>query len=135
MTAERSVVRWDGERADAPARAAAPHRRRGGDAVAAGVAARVDGPVPAADVLADAVVAEPGGRPVAAGDTVDRHRAGGRLVAGRARRWRADRVSLGPNVLRVETAAVVAATLLVARMVRAVCASDRSGADVCAHAS
>jgi RsmE family RNA methyltransferase len=69
--------------------------------------------VPAAAVLPSASVAEPGGRPVTAGDTT--------IAVGPEGGWTveeldlaADRVSLGPNVLRVETAAVVAVSLMVA---------------------
>ena len=65
-------------------------------------------------MLPTAVVAEPGGRALSGDDAV--------VAIGPEGGWTAeeiglaaDRVSLGPHVLRVETAAVVAATLMVAR--------------------
>ncbi len=65
-------------------------------------------------MLAGAAVAEPGGRPVVAGDTC--------IAVGPEGGWTPEEVALrrrprrasGRNVLRVETAAVVAATLMVA---------------------
>ncbi len=72
----------------------------------------IHGPVPAIDVLADAVVAEPGGRALRATDTL--------VAIGPEGGWSddelgtvRDRVSLGPNILRVETAAVAATALCV----------------------
>lgn len=113
VEAERSVVRWDGERA-------AKHldrlRRVAGEAAMQSRRVwlpEVTGPVPAAEVLTVAAVAEPGGRPVGPADTC--------IAIGPEGGWApaevalaADLVSLGPHVLRVETAAVVAATLMVA---------------------
>ena len=65
-------------------------------------------------MLPGAAVAEPGGRPVAAGDTcIAVGPEGGWTPAEVALGGRTG-VSLGPHVLRVETAAVVAATLMVA---------------------
>ena len=68
--------------------------------------------MPVLDVLALSVVAEPGGRNVAVGDTF--------IAIGPEGGWSprelanaGARVQLGPNVLRTETAAVVAATLCV----------------------
>ena len=113
VRAERSVARWDGERA---AKQLERLERIAGEA--AMQARRVwlpelTGPAPAHDVLPRAAVAEPGGRPVGPGDTC--------IAVGPEGGWApgeldlaCDRVSLGPNVLRVETAAVVAATLMVA---------------------
>lgn len=113
LTAERSVVRWTAERA-------ARHRQRL-DRVAAEAAQQsrrvwwpqLVGPVAAASVLGDTPAAEPGGRPLTAGDTA--------IAIGPEGGWSpgelavaADTVALGPHVLRVETAAVVAAALLVA---------------------
>jgi 16S rRNA (uracil1498-N3)-methyltransferase len=113
VDAERSVVRWD------PDRAAKQLDRLRRIAAEAAMQSRrtwlpeVVGPRPAAEVLPDAAVAEPGGRPVAARDSC--------IAVGPEGGWSAaevaragDRVSLGPNVLRVETAAVVAVTLMVA---------------------
>ena len=113
LTAERSVVRWDGERADRQL-----DRLRRIAAEAAMQSRRVwlpaiTGPVPALDVLGSWAVAEPGGRRVAVTDRA--------IAIGPEGGWSpaeldtaGDRVSLGANVLRVETAAVVAATLMAA---------------------
>jgi 16S rRNA (uracil1498-N3)-methyltransferase len=107
LHAERSVVRWDGDRG---ARHVARLSRVA--AVALMQSRRVwlpviAGPVPAADVLPGGVAAEPGGRAVAPSD---------RLIAiGPEGGWTPgelalaqDRVGLGDAVLRVETAALVA---------------------------
>jgi 16S rRNA (uracil1498-N3)-methyltransferase len=112
VTAERSVMRWDDDRAE---RRLERLRRI---AVDAALQARrvwfpdVDGPVPASGVLPSTVVAEPGGRPLAARDAT--------IAIGPEGGWTprelglaADCVELGRTVLRVETAAVVAATRLV----------------------
>jgi 16S rRNA (uracil1498-N3)-methyltransferase len=114
LDAERSVVQWDGERAErhlarfqrVAAEAAMQSRRVWLPAI--------EGPVPAIDVLPRAVAAEPGGRPVRAGDTF--------IAIGPEGGWSpaelaavADTVSLGPNVLRVETAALAAVVLMVDR--------------------
>jgi 16S rRNA (uracil1498-N3)-methyltransferase len=107
LHAERSAVRWDGDRG---ARHVARLSRVA--AVALMQSRRVwlpviAGPVPAADVLPAGVAAEPGGRAVTSGD---------RLIAiGPEGGWTPgelalaqDRVDLGDAVLRVETAALVA---------------------------
>lgn len=113
LASERSVVRWTGERA--------AHHRQRLDRVADEAAQQsrrvwwpqLVGPVPAASVLVDTPAAEPGGRPLTAEDTA--------VAVGPEGGWSpaelavaADTVALGPHVLRVETAAVVAAALLVA---------------------
>lgn len=109
---ERSVVRWKAERAakqverlNRIAHEAARQSRRVW-------LPEVQPPVPVLDVLASSVVAEPGGRNVAAGDTS--------IAIGPEGGWSprelanaSARVQLGPNVLRTETAALVAATLCV----------------------
>ncbi len=111
-TAERSVVRWDGDRA---ARHLDRLRR-----IAAGAAMQsrrvwfpvVDGPVPVAVGLSGAVLAEPGGRPLCRTDT--------RVAIGPEGGWTAaeldgrEQVSLGSQILRVETAAVVATAMMAA---------------------
>ena len=114
VEAERSVVRWDVDRA-----ARHLERLRRIATEAAMQSRRVwlpelCGPVAAGEILSASSVAEPGGRPVSDGDTT--------IAVGPEGGWSADelamavdRVSLGPNVLRVETAAVVAATLMVVR--------------------
>ena len=112
VVAERSVVRWDGERA---ARHLERLRRTAAEAAMQSRRVwlpEVVGPVPAVELLAAAVAAEPGGRPLAPGDAT--------VAIGPEGGWSptelalaADRVSLGPHVLRVETAAVVAAALMV----------------------
>jgi 16S rRNA (uracil1498-N3)-methyltransferase len=70
-------------------------------------------PLDASEVLPSAVVAEPGGRPIAPSDTM--------IAIGPEGGWTMaetdgaqDRVTLGPNILRTETAAVAAITLSVA---------------------
>jgi 16S rRNA (uracil1498-N3)-methyltransferase len=112
VEAARSVVRWDLERA---VKQVERLRRIAGEAAMQSRRVwlpEVTGPLPAGRVLPDAVVAEPGGRPVGPADTC--------IAVGPEGGWTADevalaadRVSLGRHVLRVETAAVVAATLMV----------------------
>lgn len=113
LDAERSVVRWGGERAERHA-----HRLRRVLTEAALQSRRIwlpelVGPVPAGPVLVDTPLADPGGRALGPEDTA--------LAIGPEGGWTdaeravaADAVSLGPHVLRVETAAVVAAALMVA---------------------
>lgn len=127
LEAERSVVRLQPERAER--RLGRLHRI----AAEAAMQSRrvwlpaIDGPEPAGEWLARGVVAEPGGRQLSAGDTT--------VVIGPEGGWSerelagaADTVSLAATVLRVETAAVAAATLLTA--LRSTCVSElgaRSG--------
>jgi 16S rRNA (uracil1498-N3)-methyltransferase len=112
LDAERSVVRWNGDRAE---QHLARFRRI---ATEAALQSRrvwlpvIDGPFPATAVLPTAAAAEPGGRAVAPDDTT--------IAVGPEGGWSeaesklaAGHVSLGSNVLRVETAAVVAVTLMV----------------------
>jgi 16S rRNA (uracil1498-N3)-methyltransferase len=114
LAAERSVVRWAGERA---ARHLDRLRRIASEAA---LQSRrvwlplIEGPVPAADVLPTAVVAEPRGRPVAADDTTVAIGPEGGWTEAEVELAR-DCVTLGPNILRVETAAVAAVTLMVDR--------------------
>lgn len=112
VEAEHSVVRWTGERATRHlerlrrlAREASCQSRRVW-------LPEIIGPVPAASVLPGAVAAEPGGQPLERTDTV--------VAVGPEGGWSPDEVasasglvSLGPNVLRVETAAIVAATRMI----------------------
>jgi 16S rRNA (uracil1498-N3)-methyltransferase len=112
LEAERSMVRWNSDRA---ARQLDRVRRI---SVEAAMQSRrvwlpvVEGPMPAGDVLAGSVIAEPDGRPLGPNDTA--------VAVGPEGGWSpaeldlaAATVSLGPNVLRVETAAVAAAALMV----------------------
>jgi 16S rRNA (uracil1498-N3)-methyltransferase len=113
LHAERSVVRWKTERAakqidrlNRIAHEAARQSRRVW-------MPEVRTPVAALDVLSTSLVAEPGGRSVVAGDTF--------VSIGPEGGWSPDelesaagQVQLGPNVLRTETAVLVAATLCVA---------------------
>ncbi|WP_394936968.1 RsmE family RNA methyltransferase [uncultured Ilumatobacter sp.] len=113
LHAERSVVRWKAERAakqverlNRIAHEAARQSRRVW-------LPEVRPPVPALEVLASSVVAEPGGRDIAVGDTF--------ISIGPEGGWSpselaiaAAQVHLGHNVLRTETAVLVAATLCVA---------------------
>jgi 16S rRNA (uracil1498-N3)-methyltransferase len=113
VDAERSVVRWDGDRA-----ARNLDRLRRIAAEAAMQSRRVwlpviDGVRPVGDVLDGMAAAEPGGRALRPSDVA--------IAVGPEGGWSdgelacvGDRISLGPHVLRVETAAVVAATLMVA---------------------
>jgi len=112
VVAERSVVRWDDERAP---RHLDRLRRVATEAALQSRRVRVpviEGPVPVGELLATATLADPDGRPLDAGDTT--------VVVGPEGGWsRAEldaawaTASLGDTVLRVETAAVVAATLMV----------------------
>jgi 16S rRNA (uracil1498-N3)-methyltransferase len=113
VDAQRSVVRWDAERAD---RQLGRLRRI---VLEASMQSRrvwfptIDGPVAASLALVDAVGAEPGGRPVDCDDmSIGIGPEGGwapeELASAR------DIVSLGPTILRVETAAVSAAVQMVA---------------------
>jgi 16S rRNA (uracil1498-N3)-methyltransferase len=119
LTTERSVVRWDGERAE---RHLVRLRRIASESA---LQSRrvwlplIEGPVAAADVLPTAVVAEPGGRPVAAGDTTVAVGPEGGWTEAELQLAR-DCVSLGPNVLRVETAALAAVVLMADRRIRGV---------------
>jgi 16S rRNA (uracil1498-N3)-methyltransferase len=113
VEAARSVVRWDGARS-----AKQLDRARRIAAEATMQSRRVwlptlDGPLPAATVLPGAAVAEPGGRAVRRGDRLIAVGPEGGWTAEEAA-LAADRVGLGRHVLRVETAAVVAAALMVA---------------------
>ncbi|MBA3287140.1 MAG: 16S rRNA (uracil(1498)-N(3))-methyltransferase [Acidimicrobiia bacterium] len=118
VVAERSVVRWDGDRA---VRHLDRLRRIAGEAAAQSRRVwwpTVEGPVPAADVLPAGVVAEPGGRSIGPEDHL--------VAVGPEGGWTEHEVaisggsvSLGPTVLRVETAAVVATALMVATRDRA----------------
>lgn len=113
LDCERSVVRWDGERA---ARSLARLRRIAEEALRQSRGVQmltIEGPVPATEVLPVAAVAEPGGRPLRRDDTV--------VAVGPEGGWSdaelavaADRLDLGPTVLRTETAAVTVAALCVA---------------------
>ena len=111
VEAERSVVRWTAERAG---RQVERLRRIG---VEAALQSRrvwlpeVCGPLPATEILPRSVIGEPRGRAVRPGDTT--------IAIGPEGGWTpaelalaADHVSLGPHVLRVETAAVVAVALM-----------------------
>ena len=114
LVAERSVVRWDGDRAD---RHVVKLRRVAVDALeqSRGVwLPEIVGPMAAADVLPEIAVAEPGGRRLTSGDVA--------LAIGPEGGWSpaelalaADRVELTTTVLRVETAALVAGAMLTAR--------------------
>lgn len=114
LHADRSVVRWDAGRAR---KHLEKLRRVAAEALqqSRGVwLPAVDGPVEAAGFLPEAIVAEPGGRPIAAADDA--------IAIGPEGGWTErelavarGRVSLGATVLRVETAAVAAAVGLMLR--------------------
>jgi 16S rRNA (uracil1498-N3)-methyltransferase len=112
LDAERSVVRWSGARAE---RQLARLRRI---SVEAALQSRrvwlpdISGPLATLDVLPGVAAAEPGGRRLGGTDTA--------VAVGPEGGWTpdelaaaADTVSLGTNVLRVETAAVASAVHLV----------------------
>jgi 16S rRNA (uracil1498-N3)-methyltransferase len=113
LHAERSVVRWDGERAE---RHLDKLRRLADESVMQARRVRrpvVAGPVDAGTVLAEAVVAEPGGRPIAPADRV--------IAIGPEGGWTdaelntaRGHVGLGPTILRVETAALAACAVMTA---------------------
>lgn len=116
LHAERSVVRWDG------ARGAAKTAKLGRVAREALQQSRgvfmpvIDGPLPVAELLPEALIAEPGGRPIEAADSCVLIGPEGGWSDGEIADAR-DRVCLGQTVLRVETAAVVCAAALVNRPV------------------
>jgi len=111
LHAERSVVRWGDDRAE---RHMAKLARVAAEAVQQSRGLwlpELNPPRPAAEVLVGIPVAEPGGRDLRSGDTT--------IAVGPEGGWTAneleragDAVSLGPTVLRVETAAIVAASRL-----------------------
>ncbi len=112
LHAEHSTTRWD------DARAAAQRERAERVSLEAcrqsrrTWSMRIEGPLPALTVLPDCVVAEPGGRPIApSDDAIAIGPEGGwsdaELAAARGN------VSLGANILRVETAAIAALTVRV----------------------
>lgn len=115
LRSDRSVVRWDGDRADhhlerlaRVAREAAMQSRRLW-------LPEIVGPLPVADLLgrSGTVLADPGGRPPDREDhTVLCGPEGGWSEAERAAGGPA--LGLGPGILRAETAAVTAGALLVA---------------------
>jgi 16S rRNA (uracil1498-N3)-methyltransferase len=116
LHAERSVVRWDVERAG---KHVAKLHRVAAEALQQSRGLwlpEIVGPVPAAEVLAELPVAEPGGRPLSAEDRgvaigPEGGWSEGELAAA------GDAVGLGVSVLRVETAALAAAARLVAARV------------------
>jgi 16S rRNA (uracil1498-N3)-methyltransferase len=107
LHAERSVVRWDGDRAarhlDRLTRVAAVALMQSRRAWLPVIA----GPIPAADVLPGGVAAEPGGRSVTSADHLIAIGPEGGWTAGELALAQ-DRVELSAAVLRVETAALVA---------------------------
>ncbi|MDW3216727.1 MAG: RsmE family RNA methyltransferase [Ilumatobacteraceae bacterium] len=112
LHAERSVVRWNPERAE---RHLAKLRRVAAEALqqSRGVwLPEITGPVSTLEVLPSAAAAEPGSPPIGAGDTI--------VAIGPEGGWSpseltaaASTVSFGDTVLRVETAAIVAAARMV----------------------
>jgi 16S rRNA (uracil1498-N3)-methyltransferase len=112
LDAEHSVVRWQHDRA---ARQLERLRRLAAEAAAQSRRVwlpELTGPVPAVEVLPECAAAEPGGRPLSGADTA--------VAVGPEGGWSqkelevaAAEVKLGPHVLRVETAAVAAAVLMV----------------------
>jgi 16S rRNA (uracil1498-N3)-methyltransferase len=113
LHAERSVVRWDPDRAG---RHLSKLERVAAEAVqqSRGVwLPSIVGPIPAREALSELVAAEPGGRPISSSDRG--------VAIGPEGGWSdaelavaTDRVTLGDRVLRVETAALTAGVHLVA---------------------
>ncbi len=110
LRTRRSVVRWDADRA------ARQHQRLERVALEASLQCRrvhlpeISGPVDADEVLGGAAMAEPGGRAMRAEDRV--------VAIGPEGGWTPEEleagaatVSLGPQVMRVETAAIAACAL------------------------
>ncbi len=113
LHAERSVVRWAGERA---VKQLGKLERTAQEAVQQSRQVwlpAVVGPVNASTFLSEAVVAEPGGRPIGAADhTFAIGPEGGWTDAELERAT--DQISTGTSVLRVETAALAVGVLAVA---------------------
>ena len=110
LHAEHSTTRWDAARSDAQRDRAHRVSLEACRQSRRVWAMDIDGPVPALSALAGFVVAEPGGRPVAPTDEA--------IAIGPEGGWSdaeldaaRGSVSLGANILRVETAALAAATL------------------------
>ena len=112
LHADRSVVRWKPDRVEtqlARLRRIADEACRQSRRV---WRVEIDGPIEASILLADFVVAEPGGRRLASSDRS--------VAVGPEGGWSSDeldaardQVSLGSNILRTETAAVAATALCV----------------------
>lgn len=113
LHADRSVVRWSDDRAE---KHLVKLRRIAVEAAMQSRRVRlptIEGPLPAAAVLVDAVAAEPGGRDLDANDH--------RVAIGPEGGWSSEELaiardfaSIGETILRVETAALVAASRVVA---------------------
>lgn len=113
LHAARSVVRWKASKAD---QQRARLQRIADEACRQSRRVwrlQIDGPVAAASVLGEYLIAEPGGRRLAPGDRC--------IAVGPEGGWTTEeleaagaRVSLGPNILRTETASVAVTTLCVA---------------------
>ena len=114
LETERSTVRWKGPRIDKQLirlRRIADEATRQSRAV---WRTKIEGPVSAAMVLADAALAEPGVAPLPTDEAM--------IAIGPEGGWSPEelaltpaRVGLGANILRVETAAVAATTLRLIR--------------------
>lgn len=112
IDAERSVVRWKRERAEKQLvrlQRIADESTRQSRRI---WRTELEGPVPARTILARSAIAEPGGSQVASDEAL--------IAIGPEGGWSDEelelaprRVGLGPNILRTETAAVVAVTLRV----------------------
>jgi 16S rRNA (uracil1498-N3)-methyltransferase len=111
LEADHSVVRWSAERVERQL------ARLCRIAVEASMQSRrvwlpeISGPEPAVEVLPNVAVAEPGGPPPTEADTAIAIGPEGGWSA-KELEFAASTVSLGSNVLRVETAAVAAAVLM-----------------------
>jgi 16S rRNA (uracil1498-N3)-methyltransferase len=110
LHAEHSATRWDDARSSAQRQRAERVSLEACRQSRRTWSMRIEGPLPALSVLPDCVVAEPGGRAVQASDDA--------IAVGPEGGWSnaeldaaRGTVSLGANILRVETAAIAALTL------------------------
>lgn len=113
MHAERSAVRWKGERG---VKQLTRLQRIADEAVRQSRRVwrcSVEGPASALDLLCDAAVAEPGGRSIERSDALIAIGPEGGWSDAEIERAR-DRVTVGANILRTETAAAAATTLRMA---------------------
>jgi len=107
---ERSATRWKAERA---AKQLPRLQRIADEAVRQSRRVwrcAVDGPVDALDVLADAVIAEPGGGALRGDESMVAIGPEGGWTNAEVE-WSPRRVAIGDNILRTETAAIAATTL------------------------
>jgi 16S rRNA (uracil1498-N3)-methyltransferase len=114
MTSERSVVKWDDQRA---AKQLDRLRRVADSAIEQSRriwGCEIVGPTTAGEVLPTVPIAEPGGRDITKGDRAIAIGPEGGWTTEEVQ-WAAETISISRQVLRVETAAIAAATLMAAQ--------------------